>query len=326
MKASNVLPTATWTTLAVCTALLVQRDSRSENAALDEISNAKVASKQKDRFTTSDLKLQLSDDFNKNYGPPDHFDLTRWHKWEGEARTEKGRGLLMTTSGKEVGMAGIITRKRQFNPGLAGSNGAEVTFVGFNDRGAPLKAPVKTVTTRLVQAPCLTLGSVRGQMGHGGENSRAVPVHLDLIRPNGLFVYLVRGLVPEDFKKYPMDAYTPGGPEVANPTEQRENHEQMVERGEVFVSGSTLSLRHKAYRSEEKIQEFLGRSRRWGLHLTDDANTVFWTLDGEVMDRVDITGYFSSSPESVRDGAWLSISGVGVGDWKIDDVAIYANP
>ena len=27
---------------------------------------------------TSDLVLQFSDDFNKDYGPPDYFDVTRW--------------------------------------------------------------------------------------------------------------------------------------------------------------------------------------------------------------------------------------------------------
>ena len=43
------------------------------------------------------------------------------------------------------------------------------------------------------------------------------------------------------------------------------------------------------------------------------------------MDRADIAGYFGSNPESVRDGAYLTISGVGNGNWKIDDVAIYAS-
>ncbi len=43
------------------------------------------------------------------------------------------------------------------------------------------------------------------------------------------------------------------------------------------------------------------------------------------MDRVDIAGYFGSNTESVQDGAYVTISGVGDGTWKIDDVAILAS-
>ena len=68
MKTSNVFPMATMSMLVVFMALLVQHDSLSEGAALKENSNAKVASKENDRFTTSGLKLQFSDDFNKEYG------------------------------------------------------------------------------------------------------------------------------------------------------------------------------------------------------------------------------------------------------------------
>ena len=73
----------------------------------------------------------------------------------------------------------------------------------------------------------------------------------------------------------------------------------------------------------------IGRPRRWGLYLTDDANTVYWTLDGQVMDSGDITGYFSSSSESVREGAFLSVMGVAQFEsntWKMDDLEIYVSP
>ena len=43
------------------------------------------------------------------------------------------------------------------------------------------------------------------------------------------------------------------------------------------------------------------------------------------MDRVDISGYFSSNPESIRNGAYLTISGVGNGVWQIADAAIWAS-
>jgi len=51
----------------------------------------------------------------------------------------------------------------------------------------------------------------------------------------------------------------------------------------------------------------------------------YWTLDGQVMDRIDIAGYFSSSPESVREGAFVSIMGVGLyqrNTWKMADLEV----
>ena len=44
-------------------------------------------------------------------------------------------------------------------------------------------------------------------MGTQGDRERGVQLHFDLILPNGLFVYMVRGLVPEDSEKYPQDGY-----------------------------------------------------------------------------------------------------------------------
>ena len=68
---------------------------------------------------------------------------------------------------------------------------------------------------------------------------------------------------------------------------------------------------------------------RWGLGLSDEGNTVYWTLDGQVMDTSDVSGYFSSSPESVRAGAFLSVMGVGLFErntWEMDDLEIYVSP
>ncbi|HAA71920.1 MAG TPA: hypothetical protein DCE55_22475, partial [Planctomycetaceae bacterium] len=67
---------------------------------------------------------------------------------------------------------------------------------------------------------------------------RGVQLHLDLIRPNGLYVYLVRGLLPEDSEKYPKDGYSPGGP----PGDPRVSHEEAVEKGEAFISAPCLCL------------------------------------------------------------------------------------
>ena len=270
------------------------------------------------------LKLQFADDFDREFEPPEHFDLTRWTRWQGDVRTENGRAVLTSMPPGDIGLVGIITRTKYGKPGLAGTNGAEASLVKFTDRGDDSTAGAATEASRLVQGWCLTLGNSQGQLSHWEKNDRAVQLHFDLIRPNGLFLYLVRGLVPEDFDKYPKDGYTPGGPTHLSDDERRDLHEQMVDRGEVFISAPCLQLVGRAYRSESEIQAFLGR-RRWGLYLTDDANTLYWTLDGQVMDRVDISGYFSSNPESIRIGAYLTISGVGNGGWQIADAAIWAS-
>ena len=204
--------------------------------------------------TASGLKLQFSDDFDKEYGPPDHLDMNRWTKWKGDARAENGRGVLTTTPPGDIGLAGIITRKKQGNPGLAGSNGVEVTLEEFTDRGDDPEGSEKS--DRLVQAWGLTLGSMQGFLSHDGKNDRAVQLHFDLIHPNGLYVYLVRGLVPEDFEKYPKDGYTPGGPADLSDDEKRAVHEQLVDRGEVFISAPCLQLICRVYRSTRRLGDF----------------------------------------------------------------------
>ena len=176
----------------------------------------------------------------------------------------------MSAEPGDIGFAGIITRDKYGNPGLAGSTGVEVTLVEFTDRGD--EGAATTGESRLVQGWCLTLGSLRGQLGGDGKYYRAVQLHFELILPNGLFLYLVRGLLPEDFDKYPKDGYGPGAPQHLSDAVRRDLHEQLVDRGEVFISQPCLQLIGKAHRAEQEMQAFLCR-RRWGLYLTDDANT-----------------------------------------------------
>ena len=274
---------------------------------------------------------QFSDDFSREYEPPDYFDLTRWTRLgTGQARTENGYWLLDVLRPPDVAVGGFATTERVFNPGLTGTNGVEITLVDFSHEGDHSEE-LEPGEMRLIQAWGLTVGNRQGQLGGktDGAKYRGVQLHFDLILPNGLYVYLVRGLVPEDFDQYPRDGYGPGGPTDISEKERRQLHEDAVEQGEVFISQPCLSLSHRVYRSEQEIQDIIGRPRRWGLYLTDDANTVYWTLDGQVMDSADITGYFSSSPESVRDGAFLSVMGVGLFErntWKMDDLEIYVSP
>ena len=302
----------------------IERNSEGDEPVSKEDAQAKSALKAGDTFTPADLVVRLSDDFEKDYPAPHHFDMTRWTKWKGDARTRNGQSILTPTPPGSLGFAGIGTRKKDFNRGLAGTNGVEVNLAGYAPGEGGSEELDKPEEMRLDLAWALTLGSWHGQIGGqpDKQKDRGVQLHLDLIRPNGLYVYLVRGLLPEDDEKYPKDGYSPGGP----PGDPRASHEEAVEKGEVFISAPCLCLATRVYRSEQEIQEILGHSHRWGLYLTDDANTVYWTLDAKVMDRVDISGYFNSSPESVRDGAHLTVSALGAKSCTIDDLVIYASP
>ena len=310
------------------------QDSQSEPAP------ARIGKQQEHEQRKADLVLQFSDDFSQNYGPPDYFDLTRWTRVKtARARTEDGYWLLEVGGPPPLGpgdidFGGFGTTERSFNPGLAGTNGVEITVADLSHERDLPEEPEKPGELSLVHAWSLTVGNWRGLVGEQGEKDRGVQLHFDLLRPDGLFVYLVRGILPEDFDKYPMDGFgrraSPGGrTRDLSPREQRELHEKEIEHGGIFISVPTLILACRVYRTEQEINEILGHSRRWGLYLTDDANTVYWTLDGQVMDSVDIAGYFSSSPESVQDGALLTVMGVAsfqLNTWRMDDLEILVSP
>lgn len=285
----------------------------------------------------TNLEIQFADDFSQQYDPPDHFDLKRWTQLKkGQVRTEDGYCLLEIVpdpppSPGDIFFGGLATNEPYLNPGLTGTNGVEITLADFTYEGDYPEIPKKSEGLMLIHAWSLTLGNWQGLVGGqpDQEKDRGVQLHFDLLPPDGLFLYLVRGLVPEDFDKYPRDGF--GAPEAKGMSERelRVLHEEAINTGQPFITVPCLSLATRVYRTEQEINEILGRSRRYGLYLTDDANTVYWTLDGEVMDSIDITGYFSSSPESVREGAFLTVMGVGGfqrNTWRMDDLEIYTSP
>ena len=302
-------------------------DSLGDEAESNDDAKAKAAPTAGRTFTPTDLEVRLVDDFEKDYPAPHHFDMTRWIKWKGNVITRNGQCVLTPTPPGKLDFAAIGTRERNFNPGLTGTNGVEVNLAGYASEGDDLEDLGKSKEMQLVLAWGLTLGSWHGLIGDqsDAEKDRGVQLHLDLILPQGLYVYLVRGLLPEDFKKYPKDGYSPGTPADWTAEQRRASHEEAVEKGEVFITAPCLALATRVYRSEQEIQEILGRSRRWGLYLSDDANTVYWTLDGKVMDHADITGYFHSSAASIQEGAHLSISSLATDSSTIDDLKIYAS-
>lgn len=274
------------------------------------------------------LTRQFGDDFNHDHGPPEHLDMSRWVRFRsGQARIENGFWLMELVRDPppgpgEYSFGGFATKEKHFKPGLTGTNGVEITVAGFSHEKYPeeLNKP-----GQLVQAWSLTIGSWQGLVGDNKEKDRGVQLHFDLLRDDGLYVYLVRGLLPTDFGKYPQDAYGREDSGSLSAEEKRARHVETAEAGGVYITAPCLALATRIYRTDEQIEALLERRHRYGLYLTNDANTLYWTLDDQVMDVIDITGYFSTNSESVRDGAFLTISGFGGfqrNTWTMDDLEI----
>ncbi len=303
-----------------------------EEPAAEETTAPSLVTQAEHEATKAKLTVQFSDDFNQVYGPPDQFDLKRWTRMPtARARIRDGHWLLEVERAPPPGpgeavLGGFGTTGKYFNPGLAGTNGAEVTVGVFSHEDYPKEMDEKG---QLVQAWSITLGSWHGFVGGQEEEDRGVQLHFDLLRDDGLFVYLVRGLRPDDFEKYPRDKFGTEEAKTMTPQELRVAHEAAIATGGPYVTVPCMALATRVYRDPAEIADLLERPRRWGVYLTDDANTVYWTLDDQVMDVLDITGYFSSSPKSVEDGALISIMGVATHQlnvWKMDDLAFLASP
>ena len=314
-------------TLAAVLALGVscQPDSPSDAPKSKQDPTAKVTGQEPDGPPPPSLLVQFSDDFNKEHGPPERFDMTHWVKWSGQARTENGYAAYSTgaTPG-QFGVAGISTRAKYFNPGLRGTNGVEVTLVGYlREEGAPaptaeearmlgIEHGIVPLTPLYLTGMTLTISNLYGQVALPEEGVRSVQLHFDLHENWGMNWWLVRSLLPDDSAKYPAwDG-------------RFKTLRGFLERGP-FNAAPFFALAGTHHHPVDIESPF---GRRVGLYLTDDGNTIYWTLDGEEMHRVDITGFFSSSPESVKDGAYVIIAGAGYQphEWKIDDVTIYASP
>ena len=182
------------------------------------------------------LALRFSDGFDSGSGALDHFDLTHWMKWQGDARTANGHAILSAAATPgEWGDAGICTREKHFNPGLRGTNGVEVTFIGHAQQGGsqtkqhpehignPLAGPYITgmcLTAANCPGPLLPDAEADGDSDHDEQGDsdfmssyrasgqrrsgrRGVQIHFDWMSKWGLDYFLCRSIVPEDYRRYP---------------------------------------------------------------------------------------------------------------------------
>ena len=186
-----------------------QADSRREGPGPMEDSEAALVSQKTDVFLPSDLIAQFSDDFNKDYGAPHHFDMTHWIKWKGDVRTENGYAMYGAVAAPgQFGVAGIGTRAKYFNPGLRGTNGVEVTLLGYVHKHAPPKPTIDEarmmgvqhgilpLTPRYLTGMVVTISNVHAtDRDYQKKGSGAVQVFFDVTANWGLNWWLARGIL-----------------------------------------------------------------------------------------------------------------------------------
>ncbi|MEX0678696.1 MAG: hypothetical protein WD063_16575 [Pirellulales bacterium] len=262
--------------------------------------------------------IEFADEFD---GP---LDPRRWTT-RGTCRTEHGL-LRMEANrpgppgpGKSFTFSYLDLKAKCFAPGLSGTNGVEITLDAYtHEREYPVELEADVVREHRMGWG-ITVASWRGQIGQNNPEDRGVQLHIDWLGRHGLFVSFVRSLLPEDLKKYPNDNVWRVGPE-----EFRVKQDELIEQGP-FISEPCLVMACRIFRPARK---FLEQSHRYGIYLTNDARTAFWTLDGRRMDSFDVSGYFASRPDSIRDGLYLTIAGAGIYQenvFTMDDLKIYSS-
>ena len=304
-----------------------------------------------------ELVLQFGDDF-KATGPLDvrtwrkleHLDLDVWaddpaksrrQPWQGslpmyverpgdhqvEIGSEGGHALVKTTTTMPAGpgvmaYGGFVTKDRHFNPGLSGTNVFEVSLLDYTPGGEFLNRWLTfygnpgdaedLVGGRYDMGWGLTIASFPGFIT-GREDrvkDRAVQLHFDGWVKYGWSSILCRIVAPGDQEKYP---------EFDHKTETYEA------KPKPFVAQPCLILESRRDLAAEGSSPY---GHRYGLGLTDNGDTVFWTLDGQEMGRADITGYFQSAPQAVQNGAYASVFMGGSYQsniWKFAKAEVYVS-
>ena len=244
---------------------------------------------------------------------------------EESARAENGCLVMQATKdpsgGTIVTYTGVSTRHRHFHPGLTGTNVFEMTLLDYQGEGESEDGHITVdgfasehedpISGHYIMGFCIAIGSVPELVGvTNGPDGRVVQIHCDWFSRMRLWFILNRNIVAGDEDRYPF--FT------------REREGRMLREGEapqhVFMTepGNSVTLAIR-----RPFADNAAWGHRWGLGLTDDADTLFWTLDSQVMDTFDITGFFRSSPGCVADGAFLTLTGGGTrctNTWKVADV------
>ena len=223
--------------------------------------------------------------------------------------------------------SGFSTRRRVFQANLSGNSLFEITLVDYNHEGAFLNKHLASDGTdaeeedplvgRYCMGFCLAIGSYQGLVGceRDQETDRVVQIHCDWWT-SGLSFILCRNVLQEDKEKYPIW----GSPhDLAEMAETKS-----ITCPAVTVPGDAILL---AYR-HNPLSNGTPYEHRWSLGLTNSGNTLYWTLDGIIVDQVEIPGFFDSSPGCVAEGAYATIMAGGSykrNTWTITDAVICHN-
>ena len=275
------------------------------------------------------MKVQISDDFHGD------FDRSTWttdirRPTEGEVSRYSagdGKARIYAETGEPPGpgvmaYSGFATRSRLFQPNLAGDSLFEVTLVDYVHEGEFLNMYLAADGTDVDEEDplvgqyqmgfCLAIGSFQGLVGSDHETDRIVQIHCDWWS-TGLWFTLCRNVLQEDKEKYPVW----GTPHTV--AEMAETKSITCPAVTVPSDCIFLAWRHNPLGYTAPYEH------RWGLGLADGGNTVYWTLDGTIVDQAEIPGFFDSSPGCVAQGAYATILGGASyqrNTWTIADARI----
>lgn len=231
---------------------------------------------------------------------------------------------------------GFATKNRLFAPHLAGVNLLELALTDYTHQGPFLNkylaadgapsAREDPLCGNYLMGFCLAIGTFRGLVGTGPVSrdvpvetvrDRVVQIHFDWWSKAGLLFCLNRNVIASDKGRIRIWG--------SDDDKERLRKQQPVQCPVITIPGNSVSLAVR----KDPAGDGIAWGHRYGLLLADDGNTLSWLLDGNVMDTVDIFGFFSSSPGCVADGAYATIVGGGSYQhnvWSVTDLRICTNP
>lgn len=167
----------------------------------------------------------------------------------------------------------------------------------------------------------MTIGNYRGWTGEGIKTEgrkRSVQLIIEVWdSQSGLDVILVRDVVPRDIRP---------GPDKLPETHPDKEHAVDAPKPNITKPCVLLSARNYP-RSKGGLHDWPW-GHRYGLCLSNDGQRVWWTLDGMVMDTVEVPEHYFSEAEalqSLSEGAYATIMGGAFykrSVYKVDDVKI----
>lgn len=260
------------------------------------------------------LKSQLEERFEHDLDPKRWQLMNDGGKFNTSVRCTGNQGFIVSPikpppgPGKWGGF-GIATTEKHFNPGLKGTNGLEVTFVDYRYSGEYMNQYTSIdgfaideedpISGLYLIGFALTISSFRGMVGSepDRERDRTVQIHFDWYSKWGLAYNLNRNVIAGDKEKYHIWTRETDG--------HLAREFKLPAVPFITIPGNSVSL--AVQRHPLGITNPAGH--RMGLWIGDDGDSLAWTLDGKMMDVVDISGFFSSSAERFKDGAYAIIAG-----------------